>query len=177
MPDMPVQLVVLKRLTNHLAGMTEAGGYGFDMAGRVFRGRVLLGAETELPALTILEAPDPVIGNAADDAGLVRDTPWRVFIQGFVEDDKIHPLDPVYYFKAAVQRRLAEINAERHGQPEFPAVYRLGGLIEELQVGIGVARPPQQGVSDKAFFWLPVTIRMRFDSRRPTTQVADEENP
>lgn len=177
MPEMSVQLVVLKRLTTHLAGMTAAGGYGFDMAGRVFRGRTLLGAETGLPALTILEAPDSNLGSPADEAGLVRDGLWPLFVQGFVEDDKRNPLDPVYEFKAAVQRRLAEITAERNGQPEYPAIHRLGGLIEEMRVGLGVARPPQQNVSDKAFFWLPVTIRMRFNSRRPTMTVDDVENP
>lgn len=176
MPEMPVQLVILRRLANHLAGMTVAD-HGYDMTGRVHVGRAVLGKETALPALNIIEAPDPVDGNPADEPGLVRDVTWRLLLQGFVEDDKAAPTDPAYRLKAAVERRLAEVSSEKNGRPEFPDAFRLGRLISGLTFGIGVVRPPQENVSDKAFFWLPLNVRFKADARHPTMTVDDENNP
>lgn len=177
MVEMSVQLVVLKRLTNHLAAMTEAGGYGYDMAGRVYRGRTVLGNETPLPALTILEAAETPEGNPAGGERLVRDVTMRLLVQGFVPDDKVNPTDPAHALKAMVEKRLAEVMAEQNGRPAFPAVYHLGGLIEGLSFGIGACRPPQPNVSDKAFFWIPVNVRLVADAQSPTMDVADVDNP
>jgi len=176
-PEISKQLVILKRLTNHLAGMTEAGGYGYDMACRVFRGRTVVGAETSLPALTILEAAETPDGNPAGFERLARDSTMRLLVQGFVADDKVNPTDPAHALKAMVEKRLAEIMAERNGRPRFPAAYLLGGLIEGISFGTGACRPPQPNVSDKAFFWIPVNVRFVADAENPTMTVDDCENP
>ncbi len=178
MPDMPRQLVILKRLTAHMEGMTEAAGYGFDMVGRVYRGRTTLGAETPVPAIVILEDPRPVDGNPGGAAGLVRNTRWPLLIQGFAKEDEKHPTDPAYYLKAAVERRLAEITQEGgNGRPAFPHIYRLKGLISDLVIGNGVVRPPQKDVSDTAFFWLPIGVGYAHDARNPTMAVDDADTP
>lgn len=177
MADVSIQLVILKRLTAHLAGMTVLGGYGFDLAGRVFRGRTQFGDETPLPCLTVLESPQNTEGNPGDYARLIRNTRWTIFIQGFVADDKDNPTDPAYELKAHVERRLAEIVEQRNGRPAHPALYRLGGLIAELEIGNGVVRPPQRELSDKAFFWLPVVITYSSNAARPLMAVADPDNP
>lgn len=178
MPELPVQLVILKRLTKHLAGMTVDGGYGYDMTGKVYRGRTTFGAETTLPAIAILEAPEPAVGNPAGDANLVRNTPWQLIVQGFVPDDKDNPTDPAHMLKAYVTRRLAEIVATGgNGRPVNPDIYRLGGLISDLVIGNGVVRPPTKDVSDKAFFVLPVSVSYASRARSPLMEVTDVDNP
>ena len=177
MPEMSVKLVILKRLTAHLAGMDEPT-YGYDMACKVFRGRAVYGKDDPLPLLSILEAPDSVTGTAGGEHKAVRNTPWRLLLQGFVKDDKANPTDPAYDLMAQVVRRLSEITEEaRNGQPKYPGLYRLGGTVSEIIIENGVVRPPQEGVSDKAFFWLPVTIGFVNDVRRPLMTVADVDNP
>ncbi len=177
MPEMSVKLVIQKRLTAHLAGM-DADAYGYDMTGRVFRGRAVLGKSDPVPCITVLEAPTSATGTGAGDARMVRNTPWPLLIQGFVQDDKQHPTDPAYDLMAQVVRRLSEIvETKPNGQPADPSVYRLGGLISDLIIENGVVRPPQENVSDKAFFWLPVTIGFANNARRPLMTVADIDNP
>lgn len=178
MPEMPVQLVIMKRLTAHLAGMTVLGGYGFDMCGAVFRGRTVFGAADPLPCLSVLESPESTVGVAGGVEHTKRLTRWSCFIQGFVRDDKENPTDPGYWLKAYTQKRLAEITAERpNGQPLYPDVFRLGRTISGLVIENGVVRPPHKDVSDKAFFWLPVTIEYAADPRNPMMEVADVDNP
>jgi hypothetical protein len=54
---MPVsrQLDLLVRLTNHFEGITPANGYDFDMTGKVFRGRLVFGADDPDPVISIVE--------------------------------------------------------------------------------------------------------------------------
>jgi hypothetical protein len=178
MPEMSVKLVILKRLTAHLAGMNTAEDYDCDMADKVFRGRALYGKSDPLPLLSLLEGPDSAEGVPGGENKAVRNTLWRILVQGFVEDDKHNPTDPAYALMAQVVRRLSEVTEEApNGRPKHASVYRLGGLINELIIGNGVVRPPQEGVSDKAFFWLPVTIGFANDARRPLMTVADVDNP
>lgn len=178
MPSLPVQLVILRRLTNHLAGMSVSGGYDFDLDGKVFRGRTLVGDSDGVPCVTILEAPESAAGNAGGIERMTRNTRWRLLIQGFVADDRANPTDPAYVLKANVERRLSEVSAvAKSGLPAFPAIYRLGGLIAEMFIENGIVRPPQKDVSDKAFFALPVTITFASDATAPLMEVADVDNP
>ena len=178
MPEMPMQLAILKRLTAHLAGMTIADGYGYDMACKVFLGRTVFGSTDPLPRLSILEAPESAPGRAGGSEQTTRLVSWRLALQGFVADDKANPTDPAYWFKAQVERRLSEIVAEGpNGRPLYPTAFRLGRLIKGLAIENGVVRPPQENVSDKAFFWLPITIGYAPNTRSPMVEVADVDNP
>jgi hypothetical protein len=53
------------------------------------------------------------------------------------------------------------------GVPVFPGVYRLGGLIAKLTVAQPVVRPPEEGLSDTAFFFLPLRVGLKVDLRNP----------
>ncbi len=165
------QLLILKALTTHLDGMTVAGGYGFDMAGKVFRGRQIYGDEMPLPCLSILEAPRPDETPRAyghERARRVED--WVLLVQGWVADDKANPTDPAYELKAYVELRLSEIVAiNGQGKASYPAVYRLGDLIAEMAIGPGVVSPPRQNISAKAFFYLPVVVKAAFSPLAPFT--------
>ena len=169
MPDSK-QLAILKAITTHLAGMTIAGGYGYDLSGRVFRGRAVYGDEMPLPSVSILEAPRPDESPrpyGPERARRVED--WVLLVQGWVQDDKVNPTDPAYDLKAWVEQRMAEIVAidDRNGRPLYPSAYRLGGLIAEMSIGPGVVSPPRQNVSAKAFFYLPVVVKAAFTPLAP----------
>lgn len=164
------QLDILKALTTHLEGMTVAGGYGFNMAGHVFRGVALWGAELPLPALGIIEAPVPdERPRTAGHERAYRAEDWTILVQGWVEDDDVHPTDPAYELKAYVEKRLSEIVAinEKTGLPTFPLAYRLGGRINQLTIGPGVVRPAQEKVSAKAFFYLPLVLNIAVTPTAP----------
>lgn len=164
------QLDILKALTTHLEGMTVAGGYGFNMSGHVFRGVALWGAELPLPSLGIIEAPVPdERPRTAGHERAYRAEDWTILVQGWVEDDDVHPTDPAYELKAYVEKRLSEIVAinEKTGLPTFPLAYRLGGRINQLTIGPGVVRPAQEKVSAKAFFYLPLVLNIAVTPTAP----------
>lgn len=169
-PD-SLRLRVLKALTAQLQRITPANGYDYDLANKVFRGRTLYGNEALnlVPFLSIIEAPKPAYGVAAGEDKVKRTEPWLLFVQGFVNDDKLNPTDPAYQLMAAVEKCLGEVTSMINGDEEFPDRYHLGGLIGGMVYGPGLCHPPQADVSSKAFFFLPVEIALTYDVRKPYT--------
>jgi hypothetical protein len=168
-----LRLRVLKALTAHLETITIANGYDVDLAGKVKRGKTVFGEEMlgQVPFLSILEPLKPGSGIEAGEEQTRRSEPWLILIQGFAQDDKENPSDPAYALMAAVEQCLGQVISinESSGNPEFPDAYNLGGLIGGLAYGPGLAHPPQRDISSKAFFYLPVTISLVYDVRRPYT--------
>lgn len=164
MADIPLRLVVLKRLTTLLEQINalDQNGVAYNLTGNVYRGRTEFGTETMLPALSILEAPAPALGNFAGENGgeAMRDT-WLLLIQGWATDDKLNPSDPAYYLAAATVQQLAKITATRSdgsGRPADPVNHLLGGIIDKLEVGPYVVRPLDNTSSSRAFFYLPIRM-------------------
>lgn len=147
------QLVILKRLTDHLLGIVPANGYDFDLTGKVFRGQTRFGADQRLPFVSILESlrPDPRPREAGDER-LIREDVWELLIQGWVSEDRELPTDELYRLKGAVEKRLSEI-----AQPTNQ-VYRLGRLIDRVRIGPGVVRAATPQVGGAEAFYLPVQI-------------------
>lgn len=164
MADIPFRLAVLQRLT---ALLEQTSGLDhedipYNLVGQVFRGRTEFGNETALPALSILEAPNPDIGTFAGENEVYRDT-WVLLIQGWSKDDKANPSDPAYYLAAAVQKQLGRIMTMRDdgsGRPLDKINWMLGETIAGIQVGPYVVRPIDKAESARAFFYLPVRISL-----------------
>jgi len=160
----PLKLAVLQRLTALLeltAGPDEKG-VAYDLVGDVYRGRVTFGEETELPALSILEAPMPDVG-IFGGAGEMLSESWTLLIQGWAKDDKKNPSDPAYYLASAVSAQLGKISATRDdasGRPLDLSAYLLGDTIVGIEVGGSVVRPLDAQTSSRAFFYLPIRIRL-----------------
>lgn len=176
MADIPQRLYVLQKLTDHLAGITPANSYAFDLTDKVFRGRAVFNDSMPLPALSILESVRPDIGVQAGAEGQVRKEQWNLLLQGWVEDDLINPSDPGYYLMAAVEKRLSEITLmdPRKGTPSFPDVHLLGThpngsgyLLTSFEFGPGIVRPPVETVSSKAFFYLPLRVGLATKAGEP----------
>lgn len=154
------RLQVLKAFTLLLEGITVAGGYNYTLgAGKVFRGRARFGEEAPIPMISILEAPRPGAAIYTGDNEARKDL-WPLLLQGWCEDDKDNPSDPVYGLLDDVERRLDRVVQVTAGTgvPKFSEHYMLGGLITDLQVSPGVVRPPTENVSARSFFYLPVQV-------------------
>lgn len=144
------QLVILKRLTSLIEGITPANGYTMDLTGRVFRGKMLFGAQEPTPFVAVIEGlrPDPTPATAGFEKA-VREEQWELLVQGWTTVSQGFPTDDLYNLKAAVEHRLARmVTMTDQGSPAFPDDYRLGRILTEAHIGPGVIRAatPQIGV-------------------------------
>lgn len=167
---MSKRLEILKALTEHLKGITPANGYSHDLSKSVFRGRERFGDNHKqyIPMVSILEPKAPEFGMPANEEQTVRKDDWMLLIQGWAKDDPINPTDPAYLLVADVERRLSEIIAlNENGRPLNKESYRLGKKIATLTLAAPIVRPPEDGLSDAAFFYLPIKIGHVVDIRNP----------
>lgn len=168
------RLAVLKALCAHLVSeISIANGYKHDLAAdAVWRGRVTTDDDDPLPSISILENVDP--DRYARKAGGDTEAPttkegWIILIQGWVEDDKINPTDPAYELMADVKKALACLLQRpnpQYGGGGHPNCL-LGNLIAGMTIEPGTVRPPIEQVSERAFFWLRVTLDFVEDQTDP----------
>lgn len=172
----PRQLRIMRWLTTHLEAIggprAEAEDSSpYDLTGKVFRGRRIISQEEigsdEL--LSILEAPRTLTIEAAGNEQTKRNEKnWTLLLQGWTLDDKLHPSDPAYWLKAAVEARLAMIvELDDQGEPKWTEYFRMGGLISDMTIGQGLVRPPEQNITKYTMFYLPLIIQLVSDVRRP----------
>lgn len=168
------RLTTLKALTTFLrTEVSVANGYKHDLDGRVVRGRMFVGRDDPLPLVSILENLDP--DRYPRMAGGDYDAPtskeeWILLLQGWVEDDKVNPTDSAYELMADVRKALAKIRKRGGGPMDDPSNYpnwNLGGLISGMTMEPGIVRPPIEQVSEKAFFWMRVTLKFVEDQNDP----------
>lgn len=160
---LPKRLAVIMALQNLLSKISAADGDKFTLAGKVHRNRVLLGAEitSKPPIVAILEAPRPDIASFAGDENSYRRDSWTLMIQGIAADDRKDGTDDVYYLCQDVERRLSRIQETKEsGNPKFKDDYMLGGMITSVEIAPPVIRPPEAGVANNAFFYLPIRVGM-----------------
>jgi hypothetical protein len=153
----PFRLRILDNLTAALRAVNPTAGYHHDLAEAVFRGRSMYGEGDPVPMVSILESPnndDSLLPSSGGASSVVR---WNLLVQGFVDDDRHHPSDPAHFLMADVKRAL-QAERKRGGGPRPPDILSMGPRITELLISPGVVRPADEHVSDKANFWLPVTI-------------------
>jgi len=170
------QLVILKRLTTLIEGITTDNGYDYDLVGRVFRGKTVFGDSEPVPFVSILESlrPDPNPLEAGDEK-LVREEQWDLLIQGWARTTQALPTDDLYNLKGAIEHRLSRMIALVNGSPAFLDDYRLGrdgtgsrgGLITGARIGPGVVRAATPQTGGVAALYLPVTICYKADVSDP----------
>lgn len=151
----PFRLRVTKAISATLEAVNPDNGFEYDLRGVVTRGRTRIGENEPVPMVTILEAPIPLewkFRNGDNDHGSGN---WELLVQGFVPDDKINPTDPAHRLMAEVKHVLIGEKRRDRGRNAFG----LGGKVMEVFVGQGAVRPPEFA-SDKAFFWLTLTLKL-----------------
>lgn len=171
----PKRLHILKRLTALIETVSIANGYSYNLAGRVFRGKTVLGEEIDVPCITILEAPRPGFNQFGGEQEVTA-TKWQLLLQGFAKDDPKHPSDPLYYFADEIANVLSSVVLMKNdgsGRPYSAAWYMLGRddegqtLVESFEFGPSVVRPPDGTPTTKVCFYMPVTIGITGEVGRP----------
>lgn len=168
------RLTVLKALSAFLLEtIQKSNGYKHDLKA-VSRGRIEYTRDDPIPMLSILEDTDvdrfPRRTNREGRAPLEA-TGWSLLVQGWVSDDDANPTDPAYELLADTRKALAILQQDgtdpETGRFDVNPYYRLGGLIAGLTMEPGVCRPPAEGVSSKAFFYMRVTLEFVEDINDP----------
>lgn len=156
MPDSK-RLQILKTLTTHLETITE-----YSLTGKVYRGRRKIGDETTKPCLVIFELPPDPQGYI-EASSTVSKLPWEIGIQGFIDPDVNHPIDPAHNLMAAVKAKIAELMNDG-GPVSPPPEYLLYGLTGGVTMDSGMTYSPDE-TTDCAFFALKVTFDVVEDFR------------
>lgn len=160
---------IMRALATHLEQISAENGYLNTVSG-VFRGRTQFGDEVAPPFISILEAPRPIDPNGGGSGKVERQSQWTLLVQGFATDDRENPTDPAYDLLADTEACIARLFAtDNQGLPAFPEEYNLGGFKIEVRVQEGIVRPPDNDISDTAFFYLPVVLDVVTNLREPYT--------
>lgn len=164
MARLPIMLALKRRMADHLAGITVAGGY-FNDVQKVYRGRKVIGDEAPFPCLSIIEAGTP---GTALWVGQDQDMGWSrktLFVQGWAKDDQENPTDPADYLMCDVVERLSMVcqDGKQSFHPAHPEIYQFGEIISEMEIGPGVVVAPDGPAVTRAFFYLPVTVTMSIE--------------
>jgi hypothetical protein len=174
----PFRLAVLKRLSASIEQISVGAGYHYDLTGKCFRGRLLFGDNDPIPMISIIEPPLPIDRIEAPIKTGVSSGDWELLIQGFVADDRKHPTDPAHVLVADVKRALT-LESKRvalgtnvpdilgFGVPATLNGVNIGNVVQSLKVGPGVVRPPEDQISNKAYFLLGVTLKIIEDNANP----------
>jgi hypothetical protein len=168
----PFRLQIQEALTAALEEITPSNGYVNDFSNRVFRGRLIYGEGDPVRMLSILEPPLPADRLPTPTNASVTQGTYDLLIQGFVDDDRANPTDPAHYAMADVKRRLAIEQARKRALPRnthdpFGLNKDNGNRVESLLIGPGVVRPPESGISTKAYFWLNLSLKIVEDNSSP----------
>jgi hypothetical protein len=167
------QLDLLLRLTTQIAGVTPGNGYDFDLTDKVFRGRLVFGADDPDVAVAIVEhLSADVTLDVAGENRIERSETWVLLVQGWMRIISENPTDECYNLKAAVEHRLARcIQTNGRGEPLYPTEYFLGlhrNGVTGITIGPGVVSAPlRPDASQRAFFYLPVGIGWASDVSDP----------
>jgi hypothetical protein len=167
------RLRVLKLLTTWLGQeVSIANGYKHDLAGSVYRGRLIFTDDDPLPCVSILENLNPDrdrrMAGANDEPSRGKgNESWALLIQGWVKEDYLNPCDAAYELMADVKKALAKLYADSTNDGgltinlavgDTPKAFFLGGLTNGFEYEPGTVRPPEQP-SEKAFFWMRVILK------------------
>lgn len=169
----PFRLRIQKAVGAAIAEITPANGYVNDFSAAVFRGRMYFGDSDPCPMISILEPPIPIEAFTTPANAQSAPTEYLLLIQGFVDDDADNPTDAAHIAMAEVKKRLSQEQSRKQALPQRG--HNPFGLndefmknrVESLKIGAGVVRPPEPVVSNKAYFWLNLTLKIVEDNGEP----------
>lgn len=176
-----IKLQILQYLTTWLEGITVENGFQHDLAAAVYRGKDQFGANDKGDIVSLLEAKATDYGKFADEDNIVRKDDWIILVQGWADDNvrgrgpnDRHQTDAVYALLGDVEQRLGQlVEKTPQGVAKYPGVYRMGGLVADMRLSSSVVRPAEQGLSAKAFFYLPIRIGMAYSICNPWQAYAE----
>lgn len=173
----PQKLAILRHLKQHVEFINPTNDdpatgepYAWDLRGKFFIGRKILGQDETGDLIAVNEAPVPEATSFAGEGELNTSGAWRNLIQGFTKYDAENPTEPAYRLMAAVELRLARLvqrlpNNGKYAFPDerFPDRFR----VARLSIHRGVVSGPDQKVASTGFFYIPLTITFGSDLTNP----------
>jgi hypothetical protein len=173
----PTSLLVLQRLQAHLRLMApgqqeyrDRDDAVYDLSSSVYLHRVLFGADTAAPFLSLLPAPKQEPYDAADMERLTSRSDWLLLLQGYERNDG-DEIEAAYYLMAAAQAHLSRIVEQRKSGsgPKYPDEHLLGlnGVVTALDIGQGIVRPPDGQQVARTFFYIPLVVSYVVDMTTP----------
>lgn len=140
------RLRILKALTTQLETVATTAGYEYDLAGKVFRGRVSYGEETVKPWVGIFELRPEEVIRAGET---VNKDEWYVGVQGEVDAHAIHPTDPAHNLMADVKKAIGQVlkDSPTNRNPN----YMFGGLVTDIRMDGGMTFVPKENPAVAAF--------------------------
>jgi hypothetical protein len=162
-------LTVEKAICSLIADtVTTDNGRPFDLSQVVFRGRQRFGHGEPVPMVSVVQAPNIDIENNNAGKGRQRFSDKTFLIQGWVADDPQNPTDPAHELMAEVKRALSYTLDMDDPNFMFRSYNPKGNdLISNINISTGLVRPPESGISDKAYFWLPLIVTLIEDLSDP----------
>lgn len=154
----PFRLRVLQALQASLQEINPSNGSQFDLSSAVYVGRDKFGDDDPVPLVCILESAEeePSVPSASENPN--RLGPWPLLIQGFLDTEAgDQPLAPAYHLAAQVEQRLAR---EKMRCGRESNALGMNGAVDRIYYSKSVVRPADGEVSDKAYFWLRVTLHI-----------------
>lgn len=146
-------LVVEKAICDHLESKLNL---------TVYRGRGRFGREP-VPMVSLLQAAE-VDESFSDAENAMRRKDDKLYlIQGWVSDDRENPTDPAHDLLAKTKQALSEIidmDSPKYLLKGYNSNNNGRSLVGDLKISTGIVRPPEQGVSDTAYFWLPIRVTL-----------------
>lgn len=167
MANDPFRLRVMKLLCEAVKTVAPVNGYTLDLsdftdtagrpAERVFRGRTVFGENDPIPMIAILEDPSPTESNNDSLESGAGYNKFKILIQGFVKDDKDHPLDPAYLMSAEVIKAIVKSKAKRY---DIMGTGNEMPCITNIKIGQPVHRPPDDEIANVSYFLVGVTLTL-----------------
>lgn len=163
------RLIILKRLTEVLQGITIANGYQHDLADKVYRGRTMFDPQNDpVPLVTLFERGDvEEQSNNLSERNLERQEDWGLVLQGFVEADKDNPTDPAYPLMADCKKCLATVGREGHANYQLKNEVYTNRLISSIDLSRGLVLTPQKNSPGHVQFILFFTVDIVEDVSNP----------
>jgi hypothetical protein len=162
------KLEAMIRLTALLATINPTNGYFTTLpSSSIFRGRHTFGENDPLPMVVFIEPPVPHDIPPVPLLSEGRLGQWDIMIQGFVEDDPRNPTDPAYVFVSDVLKCLAKHKKDNQGRNLLGFGQR-ANTVEDIVIGDEKVRPSDD-ISAKAYFWLPISLKVAEDLANPLT--------
>ena len=160
------RLVALTALTDALKTIgPRAGVHAFDMSQAVFRGRAKYGSNDPDNMISIIEDDRIREIMEAPTGKTTASNDWRLLVQGVVRDDSENPTDKAYILSAEARRILVELQEQRH---DLLGLGYKKPNVTDLMIGDPIVRPADE-ISDKAYFWIPLTLKLVEDLKNPFT--------
>lgn len=155
----PFRLQVMRALTDGIAEkVAPANGCTNDLSQASFFGRAVWGDNDPLPLASLIEDPREQTTKSTVVAGKGHLVPWRLLLQGFVDDNPDDPTGPAYVLAAELMRAVAQIAQENFDRDDSVlGARRKTNVIQQIGIGAPIVRPPDE-FSSKAYCWIPLTL-------------------